>query len=82
MIEVPWQEVAAETLDRLIEEFATRDGTDYGESEVPLARKVTQVREQLRRGEVLIVFDEASEAVNLLSRADYRERLRILSSGD
>lgn len=76
MIEVPWQEIAAETLDALIEEFVTREGTEYGEQDVSLARKVTQVREQLLRGEICIVFDELSETVNLLTRRDFRERLR------
>lgn len=68
MIEVPWQELAADTLDRLLEEFVTRDGTDYGEREVPLAQKVEQVRTQLRRGLVLIVFDELSESVTIVTR--------------
>lgn len=76
MIDVPWREIAPETLDALIEEFVTREGTEYGEAEVPLARKVTQVREQLRRGDVCIVFDEVSQSVNLLTRPDYLERVR------
>lgn len=76
MIEVPWAELAPATLDALIEEFVTREGTEYGLSEVPLARKVMQVREQLRRGEVSIVFDEMSETVNLLTRSDLREKQR------
>lgn len=75
-IEVPWDQVPADTLEALIEEFVTRDGTDYGSSEAGLASKVGQVREQLRRGEVLIVFDTASETVNLLTRRDFRERIR------
>lgn len=75
-IEVPWEQVPAATLEALIEEFVTRDGTDYGSSEAGLAGKVGQVREQLRRGDVVIVFDSASETVNLLTRRDFRERVR------
>ena len=30
---VPWQEPEPETLDNLIQEFVSRDGTDYGEQE-------------------------------------------------
>ena len=45
---VPWQEIPPETLDNLIEEFVTRDGTDYGEQEIRTDTKVAQVREQLR----------------------------------
>ncbi len=82
MIEVPWQDIAPETLEALLDEFVSRDGTDYGEIEVPQVRKIEQVRAQLRRGEVLIVFDEISESVNILARSDYRERLRQLPAAD
>ena len=76
MIEVPWADIAPDTLDALIEEFVTREGTEYGLEDVSLARKVAQVREQMRRGDVCIVFDELSETVNLITRRDLRERLR------
>jgi uncharacterized protein YheU (UPF0270 family) len=75
VIEVPWREIAPETLDALIEEFVTREGTEYGETDVPLARKVAQVREQLRRNDVCIVFDEAMQSVNLMTRRQFSERL-------
>ncbi|MFZ5755960.1 MAG: YheU family protein [Pseudomonadota bacterium] len=73
MIEVPWQDIAPETLQRLLEEFVSRDGTDYGDQEVPQERKVQQVMAQLRRGLVLVVFDEASESVNVMTRDDFRK---------
>lgn len=75
IVEVPWQEIAPETLDALIGEFVTRDGTDYGEREVPLERKVSQVREKLRRGEALVVFFEESQAVDILAREEFNARL-------
>ncbi|MFZ5723926.1 MAG: YheU family protein [Pseudomonadota bacterium] len=73
IVEVPWEQVPPDTLEALIEEFVTRDGTDYGASEASLAGKVSRVREQLRRGEVVIVFDAGSESVNLITRAQFRE---------
>jgi uncharacterized protein YheU (UPF0270 family) len=82
VIEVPWQDIEAETLDALIEEFVTREGTEYGEQDVPLSRKVAQIREQLRRGDVCIVFEEAMQSVNLLTRRDFRARLRQLPAED
>jgi uncharacterized protein YheU (UPF0270 family) len=65
--------IAPETLSQsalggLIEEFVTRDGTDYGCDEVSLPKKVAQVRQQLARGELAIVFDEDSESVSLMTR--------------
>lgn len=67
---VPWQQLAADTLQNLIEEFVTRDGTDYGESEIPLTTRVEQVQRQLRSGEVVIWFDAVTETVTLMTRRD------------
>ena len=78
IVEVPWQDIAPVTLDALIGEFVTRDGTDYGEREVPLSRKVAQVRELLRRGDALVVFFEEAQTVDILARKDFEERLRAL----
>lgn len=65
---VPWQDISADALDNLIQEFVTRDGTDYGEHEVTLETKVAQVHRQLERGEVLVWFDDVTETVTLLTR--------------
>lgn len=71
---VPWRDIDAATLDNLIEEFVTRDGTDYGDREIATATKVEQVRRQLQRGDAAVVFDEVTETVSLMTR----ERLRDL----
>lgn len=59
-----------ETLRRLLEEFVTRDGTDYGEHEVSLETRVLQAQASLRRGEVVIVFDPSTASVTLLRAED------------
>ena len=53
------------TLQALIESFVLREGTEYGAQEVPLATKVAQVLRQLQRGEARIVFDPATESVDI-----------------
>lgn len=65
-IDVPWATLSDETLDRLIAEFVTRDGTDYGDVERSLADKIADVRRQLARGEAKIVFDPESETANIV----------------
>lgn len=70
---VPWQEIPAATLGNLIEEFVTRDGTDYGEQEIATATKVEQVRTQLKRGDAAVVFDDATETVSIFTREQLRE---------
>lgn len=62
---VPWEQLSASALQGVIEEFVTREGTEYGARDVDLATKVAAVRKQLERGDVHVVFDAKSETVNL-----------------
>jgi len=70
---IPHNQISPEALQGLIEEYITRDGTDYGVQEFSLAQKVEQVQQQVVRGDVVVVFDVATESVSLLSRRDARE---------
>ncbi|KGB09179.1 MULTISPECIES: YheU family protein [Leclercia] len=69
---IPWQDLAPETLDNLIESFVLREGTDYGEQERTLEQKVADVKRQLQNGEVLIVWSELHETVNVMPRNQFR----------
>jgi len=40
---IPFEELAVETLTAIIEEFISREGTDYGVHEISLEKKVQQV---------------------------------------
>ncbi|MBF4283164.1 YheU family protein [Vibrio anguillarum] len=65
---IPWQHIAPETLDNLIETFVLREGTDYGEQEVPLHQKIEQIKKQLATGEAIIVYSELHESVDIQLR--------------
>jgi uncharacterized protein YheU (UPF0270 family) len=65
-IEVPFTSLSPEALRGLVEEFITREGTDYGHIEMTIDDKVEDVMRQLRRGEAKIVFDLKSKTVNIL----------------
>lgn len=65
---IPHQALQPDTLRAVIEEFITREGTDYGEQEFSLAQKVEQVLAQLQRGEVVIVYSEQYESCTLMPR--------------
>ncbi len=67
---IPYEQLSSDALQGLIEEFITREGTDYGEEEFPLSVKVEQIKQLLKRREVVVVFDTASESVSILSRRD------------
>ncbi|MDH3558627.1 MAG: YheU family protein, partial [Deltaproteobacteria bacterium] len=47
-IEVPYERIDPDTLQRMIEEFVTRDGADWGDAGCTLEDKVQQVLQQLR----------------------------------
>lgn len=70
---IPYQRLAPETLYSLIESFVVREGTDYGYHEVALETKVEQVRQQIIHSEVMIVFDNATESINLLPRDEVNQ---------
>jgi uncharacterized protein YheU (UPF0270 family) len=67
---IPHDQLDPDTLQNLLEEYATRDGTDYGEREVSLSDKVASLRRQLRSGEVVIWFEPGEESVNLVLAED------------
>ena len=66
---VPHVELAADTLQSLIESFVLREGTEYGEREVSLEQKVAQVMRQLELGEAQIIFEPASESIDIVVAA-------------
>lgn len=67
---IPHERLAPETLQSLIESYIAREGTDYGESELPMQSKVERLRKQIISAEVVIVFDHQTESINLLPRRD------------
>ena len=70
---VPWKDLPPDTLTNLIEEFVTRDGTDYGDQEVATSTKVEQVRNQLKKQEAFVVFDEVTESVSVMGKEQANE---------
>jgi len=65
---IPHQSIAADTLQNLIEEFVSREGTDYGEYDLTLQDKVKSVQGKLDSGEVVILFIESTQSVNIVER--------------
>jgi uncharacterized protein YheU (UPF0270 family) len=67
-IEVPTSALAEPTLLALLEEFASRDGTDYGLNELSLDEKVGRLREQLNASRIMLMYDSDSEQWDLVER--------------
>lgn len=66
-MKIPYTELSSETLRNIIDEFITREGTDYGE-EYSLDEKASQVLELLRQDKVVITFDPVSETCSIMSK--------------
>ncbi|MBU0483940.1 MAG: YheU family protein [Proteobacteria bacterium] len=66
-VEVPYEQLDPETLHRMIEEFVTRDGNDWGDVGGTLENKIAQVLRQLGNRKARIVFDLKSETANIVT---------------
>ena len=64
-MQIPYEKIPADTLRNLIEEFVSRDGTDYGEREVSLEQRVAQVMLALKQGHAVIEYDEQLEMADI-----------------
>lgn len=67
-MEIPYQKLAPAVLRAVIEEFVTREGTDYGANDFSLDSKVAQVICQLDEGSIFISYDSQSGSCHLRKR--------------
>jgi len=54
----------------VIEEFISREGTDYGEIEVPTETKFRHVKNKLETGSAVLIFDDETETTNIFLEND------------
>ena len=66
-IHVPMQRLAPQVLENLLQEYASRDGTDYGEVELTLAEKTGNLRRQLEEGDISILYNLETEQWDLVT---------------
>ena len=67
---IPVNRLSQKALQGVIEEFISRDGTDYGEIEVSMETKFRQVKCKLESGLAILIFDDEAETTNIFSRDD------------
>ena len=70
---VPHTHLTPAALRGLVEEFVTRDGTDYGLAEKTLGQKVAALMRQLERGEAAIVYDRESQTTSIVAKHSLKE---------
>ena len=69
---IPIDQLDEQTLCNIIESFVLREGTDYGDVEVSLQDKVVEVKQQLHRGDVLLVYSELHESVDIVPKNKFQ----------
>ena len=67
---IPVNRLSPEALQGVIEEFISREGTDYGEIEVSPETGFRQVRHKLERGLAVLIFDDETETTNIFLADD------------
>lgn len=67
-VEVPPERLNEQILRALLEEFSSRDGTDYGARETTLEERVSQLARRLKVSELAILYDADSEQWDLVDR--------------
>ncbi len=69
-VKIPYNQLSQDALKGVIEEFVTRNGTDYGEIQIPLETKIAQVLTQLKSKDAFIVFDHHSDTSTIVNKDD------------
>ena len=69
-VELSPDDLSPEALRGLVEEFVTRDGTDYGAVERGVEEKIARVLAELRSGKARLVFDPETETANIAPARD------------
>ncbi|MGB1297491.1 MAG: YheU family protein [Psychrobium sp.] len=70
---IPISSLPPATLDNILKEHILREGTDYGEQEVSIDTKIKHLKQQLMREEIVLVYSEIHESVNLLPKAQFNQ---------
>ena len=62
---IPVNRLSPDALQGVIEEFISREGTDYGEREVSPEASFRQVKHRLEEGLAVLIFDDETETTNI-----------------
>ena len=67
---IPYHELSEDALQALVEDFVTRDGTDYGEVEMSMQEKSAYLLALLKKGDLLITYIEELQSCGLVTKEE------------
>lgn len=70
MIKIPHEQLSADALRGVVEEFVMREGTDYGHRDYSLDEKRKRVVRALETGAAAVTFDPESASTTIVMLED------------
>jgi uncharacterized protein YheU (UPF0270 family) len=67
---IPVNKLSPEALQGIINEFISRNGTDYGEMEVSRETNFRHVKDKLENGSAVLIYDDEAETTNIFLAND------------
>jgi uncharacterized protein len=67
---IPYDSLAPDTLETILDDIVSRDGTDYGDYDLSAVQKREQALRSLRNGEAVLLFDTESETIKMIPKGD------------
>jgi uncharacterized protein YheU (UPF0270 family) len=67
---IPVNKLSHRALTGVIEEFISRNGTDYGETEASPETSFKQVKHKLKNGTAVLIFDDETVTTNIFLADD------------
>ena len=67
---IPIIKLSHSALQGVIEEFVSREATDYGEKEIPWDIKLNRVRQKLEDGSAILLYDDETETTTIVLAGD------------
>lgn len=65
-IKIPIESLSVEALEGVIDDYVTREGTDYGHRDFDLEQKRDAVRRQLASGHAVITYDSSTQTTTIV----------------
>ncbi|WP_067222505.1 YheU family protein [Marinomonas gallaica] len=71
---IPFDSLDSDTLNNVLNDIVSRDGTDYGEYDLSTEQKREQALRSLKSGEAVLLFDTESETIQLVPKQAVQQR--------
>ena len=73
LVVIPYEQISATALEGILEEFITREGTNYGFYEHTVKEQLAKAKLMLEQGKVSIVFDALLERCHIIDERQLAE---------